>query len=135
MDKKYFSNPGDIENNFFKVPGDIESVSKGDTIPTDSVERSFFKVPGDIESVSKGDTKSTDSVEDYLVSIVSGKKYDYESELGTLIGAGKTIVDFNRLQEMVSLGFNIVSAKYINDKMIEIEFQEFKKDNVKGMVR
>ncbi|MBQ2873024.1 MAG: hypothetical protein IJE89_03385 [Bacilli bacterium] len=104
MDKKYFSRAGNLDENFFKRPGDIPETPRKNTL------------------------RSIDNIEEYLLKVVSGKKYDYVCELGTLVGGGNTIVDINRLQEMVNSGFNIISAEYINDNMIMVEFQEFRKD-------
>lgn len=134
----FFKKPGDLNaldkdissksmDSFFRKPGDVDS-NRGMS--------SFFRNPGDIESASEVVNLNTKKdIEEYLISIVSGKKYANESELGTLIGGGNTIVDLNRLQEMVDLGYNIVSAKYINNNMIMVEFQEFKKNDSRGMGR
>ena len=132
MDKNYFSKAGDLDKNYFSKAGDLVSEER---TPSQKEVSPFFKTPGDIPEQSPKISTNAIDVEDYLLTIVSGKKYDSVCELGTLVGGGNIIVDFNRLQEMVDLGYNIVRAKYINDKMIEIEFQEFRKEDIKGMGR
>lgn len=117
-------------NDYFKKAGDLNvSGIDSDKLTTGNKMNDYFKSPGDIAS------NDITNIEEYLLTIVSGKKYDNECELGTLVGGGNTIVDFNKLQEMVKLGFNIVNAKYINDNMIMVEFQEYKKNDSRGMGR
>ena len=94
----------------------------------------FFKKAGDLDSDKHKSVMNKAAIEEYLLTIVSGKKYDYECELGTLCGGGKTIVSFDRVKEMVDLGYNIISAKCINVNMIEVEYQQFRKNNL-GKVR
>ena len=88
----------------------------------------YFKQAGDLE------TKNTlvDNINKYLVSIVSGKRYESTSEFGNVISAGSIIVSINKLKEMVDEGcYNFISAKYINPQVIEIEFQCLDKGSVK----
>jgi len=93
-------------------------------------DENFFKPAGNLDSeiVNSTSVKSNagvtiDEINDYLESIVSGKKYP------DAIGAGNIIVTFSRLRDMVDMGFNIVSAKCINPELIEIEFQELRREN------
>ena len=107
MNKNYFSKPGDLSDNYFKKAGDIQNTKRNDFSNKNKIEK-------------------------YLLSIVSGKKYRTVCELGTLVEGGNTIVDIETLQKMVESGVNIISAKYINDKMIMIEFQVFRQADTKG---
>lgn len=105
-------------NDFFKPAGDLDS------------PKSNFRLSEDLT------TKSIkDKIEDYILTVASGKKYEAISELGVLCGGGKIIVTFEKFQEMVNDGYNIISAKCINTNMIEVEFQQFKKDKIEGRVR
>ena len=56
-----------------------------------------------------------------MLTVVSGKKYG--NEFGSMSSGGKTIVSLNQLKEMVDTGYNIINANYINQNMIEIEFE------------
>ena len=85
----------------------------------------YFRPAGDLPSKSV-----KEEIDDYILAVVSGKKYEAICELGTLCGGGITIVSFNKFKDMVDNGYNIINAKYINNDMIEVEFQQFRKDKI-----
>ena len=129
MDKNYFKKAEDLSVGDKKVDSSVVTVKD---------MGAFFKKAGDIISTKTQndlnfDNASVSEIKDYLLTIISDKKYDAECELGILCGGGNMIVDFQRLQEMVNSGYNIVSAEYINKNMIMVEFQEFKKSENRGM--
>ena len=115
-----------MNNNYFKPAGDLPVEDKKDN--------NYFEPAGDLPS-NKGLEASINEINNYLLSVVSGKRFDYECELGTLCGAGQTIVSFEELKTMVSEGNNIVKAECINPKMIVVEYQLYKKNNTNSFGR
>jgi len=122
-----------MENNFFRPAGDLND-GKSDLLYSKKIERNltpirkseqYFRPAGDL------DINLTNKIDDYLLTVVSDKKYV------NVCGAGKTIVGFEQLKKMVDEGYNIVSAKVINadNDMIEVEFQEIIKSENRGMRR
>ena len=107
---------------FFRRAGDLETPEKVNSTGLKSANPHFRRA-GDLDGKSL-----KEEIEDYILSVTSGKRYDAVCELGTLCGGGMTIVTFDKLKEMVNEGYNIVSAKYINDTMIDVEFQQFRQD-------
>ena len=106
---RHFYTPGDLDGEkHFYAPGDLEDKSV-------------------VEKNINPDSLSVDEIKEYLLTIVSGKRYDSVCELGVLMGSGRIIVDFKRLQEMVAEGHNIVSAQCLSPdgKLIEVEFQKY----------
>ena len=99
------SNSGD---NFFRSAGDLS-------------------INNDVVTVTQKDGLTEKEIDEYLLSVVSGEKYPYECELGTLCGGGCKVVNFMELKQMVQDGYNIVRAKTININTIEVEFQQFRK--------
>ena len=89
----------------------------------DEKKESYFHIAGDL-TVDKNETKKLD-INDYLLTVVSGKKYDKVCELGVLMGSGRIIVNLEQLMKMVDEGYNIVSANVIGSNMIEIEYQKY----------
>ena len=132
MENKYFSNPGDLtddvntERKYFRPAEDLVD-TKRKTVSEDK----YFRNPGDL-NVGQNVTKNKlDEINDYLLTVVSGKKYDGVCELGVLMGSGRMIVSLEQLMKMVDEGYNIVSANVLNDNMIEVEFQKYVYDEEK----
>ena len=131
MKDKYFKPLGDLksEEEYFKLLEDLKS------------EEEYFKPLEELNSSDikdehigkKGKFNNLHDVEDYLLTVVSGKKYDSVCELGVLMGAGRMIVKLEQLIKMVDEGYNIVSAEIINfdRNMYEIEFQRYEYDEEK----
>ena len=118
--------------NYFKKAEDLEKELEEKTY------NDFFKKPEDLETNIladgiKEDNKYFDNdVNDFLSNIISGIKYDYESEMGTICSEGSTIVTLKQLIDMVDSGeYNIISANYFNDEMIDIRYQRFDKSNIR----
>ena len=116
---------------FFKIAGDL---NKKDTQYSNN-ENSYFRVAGSLNNIKDNNQnynimgKDNDDIKKYLDSIVSGKKYDFESELGTVSSEGAVIVSLSELREMVEDGnYNIIKANYINNEMVDIVYQHFNKD-------
>lgn len=116
---------------FFKIAGDL---NKKDTQYSNN-ENSYFRVAGSLNNIKDNNQnynimgKDNDDIKKYLDSIVSGKKYDFESELGTVSSEGAVIVSLSELREMVEDGnYNIIKANYINNEMVDIVYQQFNKD-------
>ena len=112
---------------FFKKPGDLGSENVGKT--------NYFRVAGDIEKTKSNAENvvnkkniTIEEIKDYLSAVVSGKKFDYECELGTLCSGGQIMVSFSALKQMVADGYNIISATCLSPDMIMVEFQQYKKD-------
>ena len=141
MEDKYFKPAGDLtdeinpEDKYFKPAGDLDDEKM-------YVEDSFFRPAGDLSNNASKKTNNNeeivsklnndiDKIRDYLLTIVSGKRYDNVCELGVLMGAGRMIVTLEELIKMVDEGYNIVSANVINANMIEIEFQRYVYDEEK----
>ena len=105
-------------NNFFKSAGNLDDVSREN--------KNHFMKAGDL-SYQKDNVDNKENINDYLVTIISGKKYPAVCELGVLMGAGRTIVNYNQLKRMVNEGYNIVNANVINNNsdMIEVEYQKY----------
>ena len=115
-----FRNPGDIGDGYFKPASDLDDVN---------IER-IEKINNNKEIISKIDN-NIDKINDYLLTVVSGKKYDSVCSFGVLMGAGRMVVSLSELVQMVEEGYNIVSANVINTNMIEIEFQRYVYDQEK----
>ena len=122
---KYFKKAGNLDENYFRSASDLGEPSVIDNIRD---ENKYFHPAGDLKV-----TNVNSNIDDYLLSVVSGEKYD--SEL--VVGAGRIITDINRLKQMVDEGYNIVSAKCLHPtgSMIEVEFQKIRKDNNMGRGR
>lgn len=105
-----------MKDNYFKMADDLN-------------DNIYFKPAGDLD-INKQEEKNNfnelekNKIEDYLLTIVSGKKYN--SEFGTVMDAGTMIVSFEKLVNMVDEGYNIIRANIINidKKWIEVEFQK-----------
>ena len=127
MEDKYFSVAGDlvdempVEDKGFKPAGDLD----------DGLIRPLRETSNINENIEKININNSDKLDDYLLSVVSGKKYGNVCELGILVGSGRIIVDVRELMQMVSEGYNIVSASVIGPNMIEIEFQKYVYDEEK----
>ena len=113
---------------FFKIAGDL---NKKDTQYSNN-ENSYFRVAGSLNNIKDTNQnynimgKDNDDIKKYLDSIVSGKKYDFESELGTVSSEGAVIVSLSELREMVEDGnYNIIKANYINNEMVDIVYRQF----------
>ena len=140
MENKYFRLPDDsdllrddvntekVED--FRLPDDSDLLR--DDVNTEKVES--FRLPDDsdlLRSDNKSCTVFEDGkISDYLLTVVSGKKYEPVCELGVLMGSGIMIVTLDQLRIMVDSGCNIVSANVINAEsgLVEIEYQEYKYD-------
>ena len=126
QEASFFKKPEEMVS-YFKPAGDLD-YSKSDSLDSNKVlgEGVGFKPAGDLlydNPINK--EYSYNDVNDYLLSVVSGKKYDSVCELGVLMGGGRTIVTLEGLKQMVEQGYNIVSANVINTDMIEIEYQKY----------
>ena len=139
--EKFFKMAGDIDNdNTFQTHTDLNTSNNSRLIIASNMNTSnknYFEFSGDLDSNNKSIEIKDDSisnvnnldVQTYLYSIVSGIKYDSESELGTVCSEGNVIISLNELQKMVDSGeYNIISAMYFNDEMIEIKYQQFEKN-------
>lgn len=109
-------------NKYFRQASDLLDDSK-----------KYFYVPGDlndgIKNVVVSKEMSVEEINNYLNTIVSGKEYDSDCELGTLCAAGSCIVSFDELKSMIDEGgYNIISAECLNREMISIEYQQFNKE-------
>jgi len=119
---------------FFKMAGDLDvdnlyedvvsNKSRLIVSPNMNIQnKDYSETPKVLDSVDNLD------IETYLSNIVSGVKYDYESELGTVCSEGNVIISLNELQKMVDSGeYNIISANYFNNEMIEIKYQQIEKN-------
>ena len=117
-----------MTNKYFKISGDLKLEKKHNI-------EDYFKPAGDLSDNNQemNDSSKIEDIKNYLLSIVSGKEYDFESELGTLCSGGSMIVSLSQLKEMVEDGtYNIIKAEYLNPNFIAIEFQQFQKSNDKG---
>lgn len=123
-------------NEFFKPAGDLDDVKVNDSNDTfnDSMGE-FFRPAGDLSDIKTDNYEfdssniSVDNINNYLTSIVSGEKFEFQCELGKLCGEGSMIVSFEKLVSMVDSGnFNIVSANCISPDMIDIKYQEYSKE-------
>ena len=151
MADSYFTNPGDLSSSDnFRRAGDLGGFvnKRGNAVPKKEVKNnlyvksfrntsdygdSFFKSGGNLPSYGRISNNAENGgltekdINDYLLTVVSGKKYSYECELGTLCAGGCKIVNFTELKQMVEDGYNIVRANVIRVNMIEVEFQQFRK--------
>ena len=95
----------------------------------------YFKIAGDLNTEKSDDfvgeiiDNNSNNIQLYLKSICSGKYYNQENERGIIVSEGNIIISFQQLQEMLDNGdYNIISATYFNDDMIEIKYQQFEKN-------
>lgn len=121
-----------VENKYFKPAGDlddglIQPIRESKNINNINVK----KINNINENIDKVNINNSNKLDDYLLSVVSGKKYDRVCELGVLMGAGRMVVSVEQLMQMVDEGYNIVSANVINSNMIKIEFQRYEYDQEK----
>ena len=135
-DLNFFRKSGDIELEPLKERNGLSEVSgfrpAGDLIydndvsPIDMINIDKQNVLLDMDTKKENmNTNNSNFLDDYLLTIVSGKKYDAVCELGVLMGSGRIIVSLEELRQMVDEGYNIVSANVIGPNMIEIEFQKY----------
>ena len=110
---------GEIEDDFFRPAGDLTDINSKMSKKINNNEKIIKKI------------NNIDEIKDYLITIVSGKKYDNVCELGVLMESGRIIVTLEELMKMVDEGYNIVSANVINANIIEIEFQRYVYDEEK----
>jgi hypothetical protein len=141
MENKYFRNPGDLSEDKSNLiypktnTSDLTSFRRPEELvdyfkPAGNLNEITEKINDNEEIINKLDN-NIDKINDYLLTVVSGKKYDGVCELGFLMGAGRTVVSLEELMKMVDEGYNIVSARVINAKMIEVEFQRYVYDEEK----
>ena len=130
--KDYFIPAGDIvepknTDEFFRIPAEKEEIKN---------KNGYFQAAGDLQFGINEPSRdySIQEIEDYLLTVVSGERIS-ESKFGTLSGEGRMIVSFDRLKDMVNNGYNIIKAECINPNMISIEFQEYRRDVGKGIMR
>ena len=135
-DLNFFRKPGDIELEPLKGRNGLSEVSgfrpAGDLIydndvsPIDMINIDKQNVLLEMDTKKENmNTNNSNFLDDYLLTIVSGKKYDAVCELGVLMESGRIIVSLEELRQMVDEGYNIVSANVIGPNMIEIEFQKY----------
>lgn len=126
-----FYNPGDLNDNGFKVAGNLESEKNSSFYNPGSLSDNGFKVADNLEqnNISVKDNNSTNEVEEYLKSVVTGKKTP--PEFGHFpIAAGQKFVSFDELKAMVDRGDNIIKAEYFEQmEKILIEFETFELEN------
>ena len=128
----YFKPAGDLSVDEDKKSRDMSTYFKPMDNLVDTNDRgkiNYFKPAGDL-NVDNNDKTKLDEINDYLITVVSGKKYPPVCELGVLMGAGIMVVNLEQLKELVESGHNIVSAKVINAdrEMIEVEIQRYEYD-------
>jgi len=139
--QSYFKQAGDLETpgkDYFRPAGDLDSVpsKNGFRMPNESdlesnvlTSRTGFERAGDLETLTE------EAIKDYLITIVSGKKYNYSNQFNNLVSGGRMIVTFDKLKKMVDMGYNIITAQYLNKDMIDIEFEYYKEENMgKGRI-
>lgn len=124
---------------FFKPAGELDDI-KVNSFNDNCNEgmNEFFKPAGDLtnEKVDEYEFNisnvSIDNINNYLSSIVSGERFEFQCELGMLCGEGSMIVSFEKLINMVDSGnFNIISAQCISPDMIDIRYQEYSNEHRK----
>ena len=126
--------------NYFKKAEDLEK-EYNESLKNESEEKiynEFFKKADDLETnvlvdeIIEDNKYSYSDVNVFLSNVISGIKYDYESEMGTICSEGSTIVSLKQLIDMVDSGeYNIISANYFNDEMIDVRYQQFDKSNIR----
>lgn len=79
----------------------------------------------------KGIQLSDREINDYVKSCVSGIKLPNGFNGYTLSEAGRMIVSFPKFIQMVSSGYNIISADYLGNDNVDIEYQKFMEFNNK----
>lgn len=79
----------------------------------------------------KGTQLSDKEINDYVKSYVSGIKLPNGFNGYTLSEAGRMIVSFPKFIQMVSSGYNIISADYLGNDNVDIEYQKFMEFNKK----
>ncbi len=92
----------------------------------------------DMITIPSGDITRFEEVEDYLLSVVSGKSYDKEMNLG------RAIVSFKTLKQMVDNGYDIKNALCLrvdentldgSNDLIEVEYNKLIRRNEIGKRR
>ena len=151
MSRNGFERAGDLETSgqeYFYTPGDLDSISSknGFRMPNENdldagilTSTTGFEKAGDLETSKQnyfrpaGDLEvlTEEAIKDYLITIVSGKKYNYGNQFNNLASGGRMIVTFAKLKEMVDMGYNIINAQYLNKDMIEIEFEYYREENMR----
>ena len=92
----------------------------------DLEDNKYFSPAGDLENtVFLSKYNSKEEIVKYLSSVVSGKKYGFQS--GMPYSSGSILVSFDELKKMVDNGDNIIKAECLDDngKFISIEFESF----------
>ena len=116
---------------YFKKMASLDDGDKKDSF------KNYFRFAGDLDVSDKiSGTKvvnsgnKIDKINEYLITVVSGKRYPAVCELGVLMGSGRMIVNLEELKNLVESGCNIVNANVINAdrEMIEIEVQRYEYD-------
>ena len=128
------------DNNYFRPLGDLDNketaVNRGEQeyfVRAGNLDEAvskqtpeYFTVAGDLDASDiKMDTSK--EINDYLLTVVSGKRYEPVCELGVLMGGGRMIVNLEELKNLVDTGHNIVFANVINAEkgLIEVEVQKY----------
>ena len=130
-------------NKYFMTPEEYEKLiekEKSSSLSNEFEMDEYFKPAGELDSPTKKESEqknaqlldknlSEEKVKEFLTSISSGKSYPGKSELGIVCSGGIRLVSIVQLIDMVNQGnYNIISAKYINNEVVEIKFQELLKD-------
>ena len=123
---KYFQASGDLI-----LPDDIEELRDADKhfralgdLDEEVLEKDDLRLPDEQINTS---LSSLEKINNYLLTVVSGKRYEPVCELGVLMGGGRMVVNLQQLQNLVDTGHNIIWANVINaDRgLIEIEVQKY----------
>lgn len=123
---KYFQNARDL-----RLPDDIEELRDADRhfrplgdLDEEALEEDDLRLPDEQINTS---LSSLEKINNYLLTVVSGKRYEPVCELGVLMGGGRMVVNLEQLQNLVDTGHNIVFANVINAErgMIEVEVQKY----------
>ena len=123
---KYFQNARDL-----RLPDDIEELRDTDRhfkqlgdLEEEALEEDDLRLPDEQINTS---LSSLEKINNYLLTVVSGKRYEPVCELGVLMGGGRMVVNLQQLQNLVDTGHNIIWANVINAErgMIEVEVQKY----------
>ena len=101
-------------NAYFRPAGDLDLDEK-----KEENGNAYFRPAGDLDSDEKKSFNIGNDKRSFLASIVSGKSYDD----GDIIETGRMILPFDEVVELYEKGYNIISANYFNDLMVDVEFE------------
>lgn len=124
-------NKTEDENKYFQTAGDLDDEALAEKIePQNEKNKDTFLKLNQKHGKNILEQEKINSINKYIDSIVTGKFYEYESELGTLIGGGYILVTLAELKQMAEDdSYNIIKAICLNSKVIAVEYQQFEKEN------